>query len=326
MAELLLSAGYKVYGMRRPGALESMEGLAWLGIDEQISFLPGDLSDSASLFRIVKEIMPDEIYHFGAQTHVGDSFDTPVLTVQTNVTGTVHLFEAVRHVCPKAKVYNACSSEIFGTAPPPQSERTPFQPCSPYAISKLSGYWLADTYRKAYGLHICNGIAFNHESPLRGENFVTQKVACYVAALEEQRKPLQLGNLDARRDWGSARDYVTAMHIMTAADTADDFVIATGTAHTVRELVTYAFNAIGRPLAWKGSGLLEKAYCQVTGALRVEIDRALFRPNEVHHLCGDATKLREKLGWVPSTEFEALITEMITARRVPRQNRQKKAA
>jgi GDPmannose 4,6-dehydratase len=277
----------------------------------------GDMTDSSALLRLLDEIRPDEVYNLAAQSHVQVSFETPEYTANTDALGTLRLLEAVRllRLAPRLRFYQASTSELFGQSPQiPQSEATPFYPRSPYAAAKLYAYWITVNYREAYGLHASNGILFNHESPIRGETFVTRKITRAVAAMEfgiETR--LYLGNLDARRDWGHARDYVEGMWRILQQDEPDDYVLATGETHSVREFVEIAFDCVGRRVDWRGKGDEERGFCARTGAELVAVDPAYYRPTEVDLLLGDATKAHKKLGWRHRTDFPQLVEEMVRA-------------
>ncbi|MCA9557504.1 MAG: GDP-mannose 4,6-dehydratase, partial [Myxococcales bacterium] len=277
----------------------------------------GDLTDSTNLIRIVQEVQPDEIYNLAAQSHVQVSFETPEYTANADAVGTLRLLEAIRilGLTEKTRFYQASTSELFGLVQEtPQRETTPFYPRSPYAAAKLYAYWITVNYREAYGMHASNGILFNHESPIRGETFVTRKITRAVAAMHlGLQDRLFLGNLDARRDWGHAKDYVEGMWRMMQQDTPDDYVLATGETHAVREFVELAFAEVGRRVRWEGEGVGEKGLDDGTGQVLVEVDPRYFRPTEVELLLGDATKAREKLGWVHSTPFRTLVTDMVKA-------------
>ena len=321
LAELLLAKGYEVHGVKRRCSSLNTERIDHLYADphdpEARLFLHyGDLTDATNLIRIVQEVQPHEIYNLAAQSHVQVSFETAEYTANADGIGTLRLLEAIRILGleNRTRFYQASTSELFGKAPPPQSETTPFLPQSPYASAKLYAYWITRNYRDGYGLHASNGILFNHESPIRGETFVTRKVtrAAAAIALGAQDK-LYVGNLEAKRDWGHARDYVEGMWRIVQADVPDDYVLATGEAHSVRELVERAFAATGREIVWRGEGVDEKGLDRRTGATLVEIDPRYFRPLEVHHLLGDPSKARERLGWSHSTSFTALIEEMVQA-------------
>ncbi len=331
LTELLLSKGYKVYGLQRPASLRNTQRLApWQQAEgcwhEQLELLHGDLSDSGNLIRLVHDIQPDEIYNLGAMSHVQVSFSMPEYTANVDGIGATRLLDAIRllGLTHKTRYYQASTSELFGLVREvPQTENTPFHPRSPYAAAKLYAYWVTVNYREAYGMYACNGILFNHESPLRGENFVSRKITLAVAriALGLQDK-LVLGNLDAQRDWGHARDYCEAMWLMLQQQTPEDYVIATGTTTRVRELVVMAFEQIGVVVAFTGQGVQEKGVVQSmaddalplrVGQVVVEVDARYFRPSEVDILLGDASKAREKLGWRPRTALAQLCGEMVEA-------------
>ncbi len=302
LAELLLSKGYEVHGLIRRASTFNTSRIEHLYRDPHESdirlFLHyGDLNDASMLARLLTRIAPDEIYHLGAQSHVRVSFDVPVYTADVTGLGTVRLLEAIREAQVPSRFYQASSSEMFGATPPPQNEKTPFYPRSPYAISKVAAYWFAVNYREAYGLHISNGILFNHESPRRGEGFVTRKITRGLARiLAGKDSHLYLGNLDAKRDWGYAPDFVEAMWLMVQQPKPDDYVVATGETHSVREFLTMATGLIGLDL--------EKV---------VKIDPRYYRPTEVDALLGDATKARQVLGWQPRVRFPDLVKMMLAA-------------
>ncbi|MFL5331862.1 MAG: GDP-mannose 4,6-dehydratase, partial [Geminicoccaceae bacterium] len=276
----------------------------------------GDLTDGSSLVRIMQDSQPDELYNLGAQSHVKVSFETPEYTANADALGPLRLLEAIRILKLEGttRFYQASTSELYGAAPAPQSEATPFQPRSPYATAKLYAYWITRNYRDGYGLFACNGILFNHESPRRGETFVSRKITRAAAAIElGLQDRLWLGNLDAKRDWGHARDYVEGMWRILQHEVAEDWVLATGEAHTVRAFAERAFAEVGRELVWTGEGLAERGLERRTGRTLVEIDPRYFRPLEVDHLQGDAGKARRQLGWRPTTSFAALVREMVAA-------------
>lgn len=312
LARFLLDRGYAVHGLRPYAATDDCERLHD-GLLNRPGFHlhHGDLTDSGNLIRILQAARPDEIYNLGAQSHVAVSFDVPEQTAEINALGTLRLLEAIRilGMQDKTRFYQASSSEMFGNAPAPQDENTPFSPCSPYAAAKLYAYWITRTYRQAYGVFSCNGILFNHESPLRGAEFVTRKIVRAVA----QGGVLVLGNLDARRDWGHARDYVRGMWMILQHDVPDDFVLATGVTHSVRDFVVAAFAHAGTAVTWSGEGLEEKGICARSGKTLVTVDPRLFRPAELHSLTGNPGKAREKLGWSPECTFQALVAEMVDA-------------
>ncbi len=278
----------------------------------------GDATDATNLIRIIQETQPDEIYNLAAQSHVQVSFETPEYTANADALGTLRLLEAIRilKLERRTRFYQASTSELFGDAPPPQDESTPFRPRSPYAAAKLYAYWITVNYREAYGIHASNGILFNHEGPTRGETFVTRKITRAVAAIAAGRQDVvYLGNLDARRDWGHARDYVEGMWRIVQHERPDDYVLATGESHSVREFVERAFRHAGVNIGWRGSGADEVGIDSATGAVRVAVDRRYFRPTEVGNLQGNAAKAKRVLGWVHQTGFDELVREMVDADR-----------
>lgn len=317
LADLLLRKGYVVHGIKRRSSSFNTSRVDHLL--EQAENLPfylhyGDLTDSMSLVRLIQSVQPTEIYNLGAQSHVMVSFETPEYTANADGTGALRLLESLRILGAERSVrfYQASTSELFGSSPPPQSETTAFHPRSPYAVAKLYAYWIVVNYREAYGIHASNGILFNHESPLRGETFVTRKITRAVASIAHgQQQEVFLGNLDARRDWGHAADYVQGMWLMLQRDEPDDFVLATGEAHSVREFVETAFCEIGVDIAWRGEGAEEIGIDSRTGVTRVRIDPRYFRPTEVDYLLGDASKAHRLLGWKHSTTFQELVREMV---------------
>ena len=322
LAERLLSRGYVVHGVKRRSSSFNTGRIDHLYVDPHEAdarfFLHyGDLTDATNLVRLVQETRPDEIYNLAAQSHVQVSFETPEYTANSDALGTLRLLEALRilHRTEEVRFYQASTSELYGNAPEaPQNEATPFSPRSPYAAAKLYAYWITVNYREAYGIHASNGIAFNHEGPLRGETFVTRKITRAVAAIVHGLQDrLHLGNLDARRDWGDARDYVEGMWRIVNHHRPDDFVLATGVARSVREFVELAFREVDVDIAWEGAGVREKGRDARTGVVRVVIDPRYFRPTEVDLLVGDATKAREVLGWAPRTTFEELVSGMVRA-------------
>ena len=322
LAELLLSKGYRVHGVKRRSSSFNTARVDHLYVDPHESdpafrLHYGDMTDATNLIRLVQETEPDEIYNLAAQSHVQVSFDTPQYTANADALGALNLLEAIRILKKEKKVrfYQASTSELYGKVQEvPQRETTPFYPRSPYAAAKLYAYWITVNYREAYGIHASNGILFNHESPLRGETFVTRKITRAVAAIELgiQHK-LYLGNLDAKRDWGHARDYVEGMWMMVQQAVADDYVLATGETHSVREFVELAFSHIGRTIEWRGREVDEKGVDARTGDVLVEIDPQYFRPTEVELLLGDPSKAHAKLGWRHRTTFSDLVREMVEA-------------
>ena len=331
LTELLLSKGYEVHGIKRRSSLLNTDRIDHLYQDphdtnKNLFLHYGDLSDSTNLIRIIQQVQPDEIYNLGAMSHVKVSFDTPEYTANADGIGTLRILEAVRllGLTKKTRIYQASTSELYGLVQAvPQSETTPFYPRSPYAVAKLYAYWITVNYREAYGIYACNGILFNHESPLRGETFVTRKITRATAkiAMGLQDK-LYLGNLDAERDWGHAKDYVEAMYLILQQEVAEDFVIATGITTKVREFVRMSFAEVGITIEFAGSGADERGYivsCShpdyqlETGKEVVAVDPAYFRPTEVDLLIGDPTKSNTKLGWKPKYDLAALVEEMVAA-------------
>jgi GDPmannose 4,6-dehydratase len=320
LAELLLSKGYEVHGVKRRSSLFNTDRIDHLYHDRHEKnvnmFLHyGDLTDSTNLIRLVQETMPDEIYNLAAQSHVHVSFETPEYTANADAIGTLRLLEAIRILGleKKTKFYQASTSELYGKVMEvPQSEETPFYPRSPYAVAKLYAYWIVRNYREAYGIYACNGILFNHESPLRGETFVTRKITRAAAKISlGLQDKVFLGNVDAQRDWGHAKDYVEGMWMMMQQDEPDDFVLATGETYSVKHFCNLAFGHVGITLEWKGSGVDEKAYDSKTGKVLIEIDPKYFRPTEVDLLIGNPAKAREKLGWMHKHSLEQLVTDMV---------------
>lgn len=322
LAELLLEKGYTVHGVKRRSSLFNTERIDHLYQDPHEKNLKfrlhyGDLTDSTNLIRIVQETQPDEIYNLAAQSHVKVSFETPEYTANADAIGTLRILEAIRILGleKKTKFYQASTSELYGLVQEvPQSETTPFYPRSPYAVAKLYAFWICKNYREAYGIFACNGILFNHESPLRGETFVTRKITRAVAKYKlGLQKKLYLGNLDAKRDWGHAQDYVEGMWMMLQQDEPEDFVLATGKTIPVREFVELSFKEIGVELEWSGTGVDEKGMNKATGEIIVEVDPEYFRPTEVDLLIGDASKAKKKLGWEATRTVEELCSDMVKA-------------
>jgi len=318
LAELLLDKGYEVHGIVRRSSSFNTKRIDHLYQDPHVRDARlllhyGDLIDSSSLNRILERVRPDEIYNLGAQSHVHISFQVPEYTTESTGVGTLRLLDAIREVGVKPRFYEAASSELFGkVAETPQKETTPFYPRSPYACAKLYAYWTTINYREAYGLYACNGILFNHESPRRGETFVSKKITRAAARIRKGlQEKLYIGNLNAQRDWGYAKEFVEAMWLMLQQPQPDDYVIATGETHTVRELCDAAFKHAGIELAWKGAGVEEKGIDSTGGRVLVEVDPKYFRPTEVDLLVGDASKARRVLGWAPRTRFAELVRLMV---------------
>ena len=322
LSRLLLDQGYEVHGVKRRSSSFNTGRIEDIYQDphtdnQRFVLHYGDLTDSTNLIRIMQEVQPDEVYNLAAQSHVAVSFETPEYTANSDAVGTLRLLEAIRILGMEktTRFYQASTSELYGLVQEvPQSETTPFYPRSPYAAAKLYAYWITVNYREAYGMHASNGILFNHESPLRGETFVTRKItrAAAAIALGKQDK-LYLGNLDAKRDWGHAREYVRGMWLMMQQDEPDDYVLATGETTSVRDFVKWAFEDAGLPVEFKGEGIEEKGYSTKDGRCLIEVDPAYFRPTEVELLLGDPTKAKEKLGWVHETGPRDLAREMVQA-------------
>jgi GDPmannose 4,6-dehydratase len=319
LAEFLLDKGYEVHGIKRRTSLFNTDRIDHLYQDphetnRRFVLHHGDMTDSSSLVRIIQQVQPDEIYNLAAQSHVAVSFEEPEYTANSDALGALRVLEAIRILGleKKTRFYQASTSELYGLVQEiPQKETTPFYPRSPYAVAKLYAYWITVNYREAYGMYACNGILFNHESPVRGETFVTRKITRALARIKLGLQDcLFLGNLDSKRDWGHARDYVEMQWLMLQQETPDDFVIATGVQYSVREFVDAAAREIGIAIFWKGEGVEEKGY-DAQGRCIVQVDPRYFRPTEVETLLGDATKAREKLGWTPRTTFAELVAEMV---------------
>ncbi len=322
LTELLLAKGYEVHGIRRRASLFNTDRIDHLyhdphNVGYDLTLHYGDLTDSSSLIRIVQQVQPDEIYNLAAQSHVAVSFEEPEYTANSDALGTLRLLEAIRiaGLEKKTRFYQASTSELYGLVQEiPQKETTPFYPRSPYAVAKMYAYWITVNYREAYGIYACNGILFNHESPVRGETFVTRKITRALARIKlGLQERLYLGNLNALRDWGHARDYVEMQWLMLQQETPEDYVIATGEQHSVREFVELAAAEIGISVRWEGEGVEEKGYDMATGKCIVAVDPRYFRPAEVETLLGDPTKAKTKLGWIPTTSFRELVSEMINS-------------
>ena len=312
LAELLLGKGYEVHGIIRRSSLINTHRIDHIYPLLHLHY--GDLTDSTNMVRVIQQVKPDEIYNLGAQSHVKVSFEMPEYTGNTDGLGTLRVLEAVRLLGmeDKVRIYQASTSELYGKVQEiPQSETTPFYPRSPYGVAKLYGYWIIKNYRESYGLHASSGILFNHESPRRGETFVTRKIVRGLSAISTgEQDVLSLGNLDARRDWGHAKDFVEAMWLMLQQDEPDDYVIATGEQYSVRDFVDAAAPYFNMDIVWGGEGLNERGVDKITGKTVVEVDSKYFRPAEVETLLGDATKAKEKLGWEPKTSFKQLVEDM----------------
>jgi GDPmannose 4,6-dehydratase len=319
LAELLLEKGYEVHGLKRRASLFNTDRIDHLYQDphekgRRFVLHHGDMTDSSSLIRIIQQIQPDEIYNLAAQSHVAVSFEEPEYTANSDGLGVLRVLEAIRilELEKKTRFYQASTSELYGLVQEvPQKETTPFYPRSPYAVAKLYGYWIVVNYREAYGIYACNGILFNHESPVRGETFVTRKITRALARIKLRLQDcVYLGNLDAKRDWGHARDYVEMQWLMLQQEEPEDFVIATGVQYSVRDFVDAAAMELGMAIRWEGRGVEEKGY-DASGKCVVAVDPRYFRPTEVETLLGDPTKAREKLGWTPKTSFSELVSEMV---------------
>ncbi len=321
LAEFLLDKGYVVHGLRRRTSLFNTDRIEHLYHDrheKNVNFFLhyGDMTDATNLIRLLKETNPDEIYNLAAQSHVHISFDSPEYTANADGIGTLRLLEAIRLLgfADTARFYQASTSELFGRSPAPQNEETPFRPCSPYATAKLYAYWSVINYREAYDMHASNGILFNHESPIRGETFVTRKITRAVAAIKQNRQTqLFMGNLNARRDWGHAKDFVRGMWMMVQQDQPGDYVLATGHTTTVRDFIHRAFACADITIQFEGSDTEEIGRDQKTGEILVRVDPTYYRPNEVDDLCGDARKAQRVLGWEPKIDLDTMIAEMVAA-------------
>ena len=314
LAELLLEKGYEVHAILRRASVFTSHRIEHIFDNKKLFTYHGDLTDSSNLHRLLMQIKPDEIYNLGAQSHVAVSFEVPEYTANVDGLGVIRLLDVVRDLGPNCKYYQASTSELFGGIPgtEPQSEITPFYPKSPYGVAKLYAHWVTINYRESYGIFACNGILFNHESPRRGETFVTKKITKAVARIHQGRQQiLKLGNMDAKRDWGHAKDYVYAQWLMLQQDKPGDFVIATGETHTVREFVELSFKEIGIEIEWKGIGVDEKGIDTNNGKVLVEVDEKYFRPAEVELLLGDPTKAEKELGWKRQISFQELVSGMV---------------
>jgi GDPmannose 4,6-dehydratase len=322
LAEFLLKKNYIVHGIKRRASSLNTERIDHLYVDlhnadVRLHLHYGDLTDATNLIRIIQEVQPDEIYNLAAQSHVKVSFDSPEYTANTDALGTLRILEAIRilNMVDKVKFYQASTSELYGIAQEvPQSETTPFYPRSPYGVAKLYAYWIVRNYREAYNMFACNGILFNHESPIRGETFVTRKITRAVARISlGMQEKIYIGNLDAKRDWGHAKDYIEGMWLMLQQDKPDDFVLATGKTNTVRHFCELAFNEIGIKLVWKGSGSNEKGLNAENGSTLIEVDENYYRPTEVDLLIGDPSKANEILGWKHKYDLKKMVVEMVNS-------------
>ena len=320
LSELLINKGYLVYGLKRRSSSFNTGRVDHLYTDphensKKFQMMYGDMTDATNLIRIVQEVQPDEIYNLAAQSHVQVSFETAEYTANADALGALRLLEAIRilELTKKTKFYQASTSEMYGNAKEtPQNENTPFHPRSPYSVAKLYAYWVTVNYREAYGIYAANGILFNHESPIRGETFVTRKITMAVAAMHTgKEKILYLGNLDAKRDWGHAKDFVEGMRLILQQDLPSDYVLATGENHSVREFVELAFKEIGRSVVWKGDGLNEEGIDSESGDIVVKIDPRYYRPTEVDDLLGDPTKAKKELNWQHTITFKDMVSEMV---------------
>ncbi|MBN1412800.1 MAG: GDP-mannose 4,6-dehydratase [Spirochaetales bacterium] len=314
LAEFLLAKGYEVYAILRRASVFTTKRIDHIMDAPHFHTFHGDLVDSSNLHRLITKIQPDEIYNLGAQSHVAVSFEIPEYTAEVDAVGTIRLLDAIRDVGLKTRFYQASTSELFGGIPgtAPQNEQTPFHPRSPYGTAKLYAYWATVNYRESYGIYACNGILFNHESPRRGETFVTKKITKAVAQIVKgKQETLKLGNLDAKRDWGYAREFVDAIWLMLQQPEPGDYVIATGKMYSVRQFVEFAFEEAGLKIIWKGKGVHEKGIDEKTGKTMVEIEPRYFRPAEVETLCGDSSRAKEKLNWEAKTDIRTLVKKMV---------------
>lgn len=313
LAEYLLQKGYNVHGIIRRASVFTTQRIDHLRSNNKITLHHGDLNDSSNLGRLIREVNPDEVYNLGAQSHVAVSFEVPEYTAEVDGLGSIRILDAIKSHNPKIKYYQASTSELYGKVREvPQTELTPFYPRSPYAAAKLYAFWITKNYREAYHLYAVNGILFNHESPRRGETFVTKKITQAVAKIHQgKQEKISLGNLNSKRDWGYAKEYVEMMWMMLQQDDPEDFVAATNKTHSVRYFVELAFKQIGVEIEWRGKDVDEKGYDKATGILRVEVNPSYFRPTEVDLLIGDAGKAKEKLGWEAKTTLEELVRKMV---------------
>jgi GDPmannose 4,6-dehydratase len=315
LTKFLFDKGYVVYGAFRRSAVLNLSGLKYLGVDDKVSYLPLELLEFTNIYRAIEKIQPDEIYNLGAQSFVALSFEEPIFTADVTALGPLRILEAIRAVKPDTKFYQASSSEMFGKVQTiPQNEKTPFYPRSPYAASKLFAHWITVNYRESYGIFACSGVLFNHESPLRGLEFITRKVTYGIARIKNSlQDKVVLGNLDSKRDWGYAAEYVEAMWLMLQQKDPDDYVVATGETHSIREFAEHAFRYAGFDIVWKGKAIEEKGIDKKTGKTLIEVSPEFFRPAEVDILLGDYSKAKERLNWQPRTKFPDLVSIMMDA-------------
>lgn len=315
LAKYLLELGYKVFGAvrRSSRSAEILPRLKYLGIEKEVELIDFELSELTNITRVIKSTQPDEIYNLGGQSFVGASFEQPLTTTDINAVAVLRILETIREYSAETRFYQASTSEMFGAISPPQSETTPFYPRSPYGVSKLFGHWITKNYRESYGLKACSGILFNHESPIRGQEFVTRKISLSLSRVAQGKQDVvKLGNLSAQRDWGFAGDYVKGMHLMTTSEKISDYVLASGETHSIREFASIAAESLGMDLAWEGEGVDEKGINKKTNKCVICVDPKFFRPAEVDLLLGDASKAENDLGWKRTVDFKSLV-EMMTS-------------
>lgn len=316
LAQHLLECGYKVFGAvrRSSRSAEILPRLKYLGIEKEVELIDFELSEFTNITRIVKNIKPDEIYNLGGQSFVGTSWEQPLSTTDINAVAVLRILEAIREFSPNTRFYQASTSEMFGATSPPQSEDTPFYPRSPYGVSKLYGHWITKNFRESFGLKACSGILFNHESPIRGQEFVTRKISLSLARVAQGKQDIiKLGNLSAQRDWGYAGDYVKGMHLMTISENINDYVLASGETHSIRDFATIAAEFLGINLAWEGEGVTEKGINKKTNKCVISVDPKFFRPAEVDLLLGDPSKAENDLGWKRTIDFKGLVEIMASS-------------
>tara|TARA_Y100001935_G_C17257106_1_gene484258 strand:+ start:161 stop:1195 length:1035 start_codon:yes stop_codon:yes gene_type:complete len=316
LAQYLLELGYKVFGAvrRSSRSAEILPRLKYLGIEKEVELIDFELSELTNITRVIKSTQPDEIYNLGGQSFVGASWEQPLTTTDINAVAVLRILETIREYSPETRFYQASTSEMFGAISPPQSETTPFYPRSPYGVSKLFGHWITKNYRESYGLKACSGILFNHESPIRGQEFVTRKISLSLSRVAQGKQDVvKLGNLSAQRDWGFAGDYVKGMHLMTTSEKISDYVLASGETHSIREFATIAAESLGMDLAWEGEGVNEKAINKKTNKCVISVDPKFFRPAEVDLLLGDASKAENDLGWKRTIDFKSLVEMMASS-------------